>query len=188
MSLRRQLIALFAALAVVPLLLVGLLDYVRSIHAFEDVIASNTALIAEQAAADLGARFAGPAANLALLAEITTALAILDSARSKRAPDTISLAYLRRLRDVTRKQFAWIVYPTARAYSSSATTNGMRTWVSRIPRNGPATPQPLTRRETSIFWDYTMSPDGKYVAVPAEKNAGVNLWRIDLRAARTARR
>lgn len=63
-----------------------------------------------------------------------------------------------------------------------------KTWVSRVPASGPATPQPLTQRETSIFWDYTMSPDGKYVAVPAEKNAGVNLWRIDLRAAAKARR
>jgi len=52
MSLRRQFIALFTALAVVPLLLVGLLDYVRSIDALEDVIASNTAVIAEQAAAE----------------------------------------------------------------------------------------------------------------------------------------
>ena len=111
MSLRRQLIALFAALAVVPLLLVGLLDYIRSIHALEDVIASNTAVIAEQAAAELQDRFSGPAANLALLAENTAAVAILDSAtRAKRAPDSTSFAYLRRLREVTRKQFAWIVY------------------------------------------------------------------------------
>ena len=111
MSLRRQLIALFAALAVLPLLLVGLLDYIRSIHALEDVIASNTAVIAEQAAAELQDRFSGPAANLALLAENTAAVAILDGVtRARRAPDSTSLAYLRRLRDVTRKQFAWIVY------------------------------------------------------------------------------
>ena len=111
MSLRRQLIALFAALAVLPLLLVGLLDYIRSIHALEDVIGSNTAVIAEQAADDLQDRFSGPAANLALLGENTAAVAILDSvARAKRAPDSTSLAYLRRLREVTRRQFAWIVY------------------------------------------------------------------------------
>ena len=111
MSLRRQLIALFAALAVLPLLLVGLLDYIRSIHALEDVIASNTAVIAEQAAAELQDRFSGPAANLALLAENTAAVAILDGVmRARRAPDSTSLAYLRRLREVTRKQFAWIVY------------------------------------------------------------------------------
>lgn len=110
MSLRRQLIALFAALAVVPLLLVGLLDYIRSIHALEDVIASNTAVIAEQAAAELQDRFSGPAANLALFAENTAAVAILDESREKRAPDDTSLAYLRRLRDVTRAHFAWVVY------------------------------------------------------------------------------
>ena len=108
MSLRRQFIALFAALAVVPLLLVGLLDYVRSIHALEDVIASNTAVIAEQAAAELAARYVGPATNLALFAENTAAAAILDGAT--RATDSIPLAYLQRLRTVTRRQFAWVVY------------------------------------------------------------------------------
>ena len=110
MSLRRQFIALFAALAVVPLLLVGLLDYVRSIDALEDVIASNTAVIAEQAAAELQERYSGPATNLALFAENTAAAAILDGDATTRAPDSASLAYLQRLRDVTRQQFAWVVY------------------------------------------------------------------------------
>jgi signal transduction histidine kinase len=108
MSLRRQFIALFAALAVVPLLLVGLLDYVRSIHALEDVIASNTAVIAEQAAAELQERYGGPATNLAFFAENTAATAILGGAT--RASDSVSLAYLQQLRRVTRKQFAWVVY------------------------------------------------------------------------------
>ena len=115
MSLRRQFIALFAALAVVPLLLVGLLDYVRSIHALEDVIASDTAIIAEQAAAELQERYSEPATNLALFAENTAATAILDGAtraatRGTRAPDSTSLAYLRRLRGVTHSEFAWVVY------------------------------------------------------------------------------
>ena len=64
---------------------------------------------------------------------------------------------------------------------------GTRTWVSRIPATGPATPLTVTQRETAIFWDYTMSPDGKYVAVPAERNSGINLWRVDLRAAKEQR-
>jgi hypothetical protein len=59
---------------------------------------------------------------------------------------------------------------------------GTRTWVSRIPASGPATPQTMTQRETAIFWDYTTSPNGKYVAVPAESNSGIYLWRIDVRA------
>ena len=108
MSLRRQFIALFTALAVVPLLLVGLLDYVRSIHALEDVIASNTAVIAEQAAAELQERYSGPATNLTLFAENTAATAILGGATP--ASDSVSLAYLQQLRHVTRKQFAWVVY------------------------------------------------------------------------------
>jgi hypothetical protein len=59
-----------------------------------------------------------------------------------------------------------------------------RTWVSRLSATGAATPQPMTQRETAVFWDYAMSPDGKYVAVPAESNAGMVLWRIDLRGAK----
>jgi signal transduction histidine kinase len=111
MSLRRQLVALFAALAVVPLLLVGLLDYVRSIHALEDVIASNTAVIAGQAADELKVRFSETATELALFAENTAATALLENAtHPARSPDSASLAYLRRLTDVTRKHFAWVVY------------------------------------------------------------------------------
>jgi WD40 repeat protein len=61
-------------------------------------------------------------------------------------------------------------------------SKGVRTRVERILPSGPAG-QTLTQRETMPFWDYTMSPDGKYVAVPAEKSAGISLWRIDLQAA-----
>jgi hypothetical protein len=60
---------------------------------------------------------------------------------------------------------------------------GTQTWVARIPASGPTTPQTLTQREAAVFWDYTMSPDGKYVAVPAVRSAGMNVWRVDLRVA-----
>ena len=53
-------------------------------------------------------RYSGPATNLALFAENTAAAAILDGATP--AQDSVSLAYLQRLRNVTRKQFAWVVY------------------------------------------------------------------------------
>jgi hypothetical protein len=59
---------------------------------------------------------------------------------------------------------------------------GTRTWVTRVPATGPATTQTVTQRETAIFWDYALSPDGKSVAVPAESNSGTDLWRVDLRA------
>jgi hypothetical protein len=58
-----------------------------------------------------------------------------------------------------------------------------RTWVAQIPATGLATPQLLTQRETATFYDYTMSPDGKYIAVPAQTNSGLTVWRVDLRAA-----
>ncbi len=65
---------------------------------------------------------------------------------------------------------------------------GTRTWVSRIPATGPATAQVVTQRETAMFWDYTLSPDGKFVAVPAESNAGMYWWRVDLNASSKGQR
>lgn len=67
------------------------------------------------------------------------------------------------------------------AFCENAT--GTRTWVSRVPAAGPTTTQVLTPRESALFWDYTLSPDGKSIAVPAESGAGMQLWRIDLKAA-----
>jgi len=39
----------------------------------------------------------------------------------------------------------------------------------------------LTRDDPSVMWDYSLSPDGRYVAYPAEIPRGSSIWRIDLR-------
>lgn len=157
MSLRRQLILLFAALAVVPLLLVGLLDYIRSIHALEDVIAANTAVIAAQAATELQDRYSGPAANLALFAENTAIDAILDHPTD--APDSASLAYLQQLRNVTRSQFAWVVYrDTAAAPVASfdaenaASGSSDNLYVTTLPVHG-ALGQVIGRVDAAVRMD-----------------------------------
>jgi Tol biopolymer transport system component len=38
----------------------------------------------------------------------------------------------------------------------------------------------LTRDESSTMWDYALSPDGRYIAYPAEIPRGSSIWRIDL--------
>ncbi len=68
MSLRTQLLTLFAALAVVPLLAIGVIEYVRSIQALEDVVASQTEQLASQSAEAIGDRYSTTGSNLSLLA------------------------------------------------------------------------------------------------------------------------
>lgn len=105
MSLRAQLIGLFVALAIVPLLAVGVIDYARSVDALEDVIASQTAVLTERASAALEDRYSEAASNLSLLAENTATLAMLSS---HGVIDTATARYIDRLRQVTRRQFLWI--------------------------------------------------------------------------------
>jgi signal transduction histidine kinase len=144
MSLRRQLLALFAALAVVPLLAVGVTDYIRSIKALEDVIASQTAVIAGKASDELRERYAAASTNLALFAENTAARQLLESAASgKIDSDTTALTYLRRLRAVTRKQFAWIAYrdadgkPVTTLDDSAGRTNPVdNLYIASVPIRG----------------------------------------------------
>ena len=41
-------------------------------------------------------------------------------------------------------------------------------------------PVNLTRDDPSTMWDYSLSPDGRYIAYPAEIPRGSSIWRIDL--------
>jgi Tol biopolymer transport system component len=41
-------------------------------------------------------------------------------------------------------------------------------------------PVNLTRDESRNLWDYSLSPDGRYIAYPAEIPRGSSIWRIDL--------
>jgi Tol biopolymer transport system component len=41
-------------------------------------------------------------------------------------------------------------------------------------------PANLTREDSSTMWDYSLSPDGRYIAYPAEIPRGSSIWRIDL--------
>lgn len=46
----------------------------------------------------------------------------------------------------------------------------------------------VTKNETSMIWGYVLSPDGKGVLIPTERNQGTTLWRVDLQKASAAYR
>lgn len=109
MTLRTQLLALFAALAVIPLLAIGVIDYVRSIRALEDVVAAQTAQVASQTAAAVADEYTSVAANLALLAEHAEAGALL-SPTAAGANDSSASAYLGQLWEAVRRDVARVDY------------------------------------------------------------------------------
>lgn len=51
-------------------------------------------------------------------------------------------------------------------------------WLISLREGDP--PVNLTRDDPSTMWDYSLSPDGRYIAYPAEIPRGSSLWRIDL--------
>jgi signal transduction histidine kinase len=69
MSFRVKLLALFAALAIVPLLAVGVFDYIRSIRALESLVVAQTSVIADRIAVDLADRLRALEADVGLFAE-----------------------------------------------------------------------------------------------------------------------
>lgn len=114
MSLRGKLVGLFGALAVVPLLAVGLFDYLRSIRALESLVIAQTSVIAERAADELADRFRVLEANAGLLGENAETAALYrlhsrgDTARSQKR-DSID-RYLADVWQVVGRDIASISY------------------------------------------------------------------------------
>lgn len=69
MSLRAKLLALFLSVAVVPLLAMGGVEYVRSLRALQALIAAQNARVAQRAAETIEARTTLLQSDLLLLAE-----------------------------------------------------------------------------------------------------------------------
>jgi len=51
-------------------------------------------------------------------------------------------------------------------------------WLVSLREGDP--PVNLTRDDPSVMWDYSLSPDGRYVAYPAQIPRGSSIWRTDL--------
>jgi len=71
MQLRAKLILFFLLLAVVPLVAIGVFDYVRAMRALRELVGSQAGAIAERAASELRDRYALRESDLLLLAENT---------------------------------------------------------------------------------------------------------------------
>ncbi len=69
MSLRAKLLVLFVALAVGPLVAIGLLSYIQSRRALESLVATQTGIIATHAAGEIERRYAVLRSDLMLLAD-----------------------------------------------------------------------------------------------------------------------
>jgi Tol biopolymer transport system component len=71
--------------------------------------------------------------------------------------------------------------PDSRAVTVLGMTGGSTTDIWLISLRDGDRPVNLTRDDPSEMWDYSLSPDGKYIAYPAEIPRGSSIWRIDLR-------
>lgn len=55
-----------------------------------------------------------------------------------------------------------------------------QTSMVRLSSEEGARPQVISTNETLPFWDFSVSPDGKWVSYPAERPVRAAIWRIDL--------
>lgn len=112
MSLRTKLLVLFAVLAVVPLLGIGVIGYLRSSRALENLIGDQTRETAERASSELADRYGRITANLALLAHNAEVPDLLRRGRS--AERALGAGpYFEELWREMSGDFAWIVYRDA---------------------------------------------------------------------------
>ena len=106
MSLRTKLLGLFGLLAVLPLIAVGVFDYVRSIRAIETLVADQATMFAERSAVELADRWAIVAANVALLAENEETQSLYQTRTSNHAGNT----FLNGIWPELGRELAWIDY------------------------------------------------------------------------------
>lgn len=110
MTIRGKVLALFFLFAIAPLLALGAFSYVRSVGALQELVRTQTTLIASSAAAELGARYASEQANLGLLADNVETERILRAGAAPGAVDAARAEALPYLSDVWReigRDFNW---------------------------------------------------------------------------------
>jgi len=107
MSLRAKVLLLFGAFAVVPLLAIGVIDYVRSLRAVDMLVRSQTLLIAQRAAAGIAERYDAVSANLSLAADNVETERLLRGTGDRAAAQERS-AYFRDMWSTIGSDFQWI--------------------------------------------------------------------------------
>ena len=127
MSLRARFIALFAALAVVPLVAVGVFDYVHSMRALETLIAEQVEPIVDRSATELRERFVLSESNLLLLTENVETQGLYDAYLSG---DDGAFARVRAQAEPYMRQ-VWAVFESSLAWVEFRDTAG--TVLYRLP-------------------------------------------------------
>ena len=127
MSLRARFIALFAALAVVPLVAVGVFDYVHSMRALERLIAEQVEPIVDRSVTELRERFVVSESNLLLLTENVETQRLYEAHLSD---DDAERAEARILIEPFMRE-AWRVFESSLAWVEFRDTAG--TVVYRLP-------------------------------------------------------
>jgi len=112
-NLRTRMLALFIGLGVLPLLALGVIGYVRSVRAVEELLATETATIARRAASELERRYARYESDLALLAENVETQRLFEvhygnDADSWRRTLSAADAYLQQVWELFRVSYHWI--------------------------------------------------------------------------------
>jgi len=109
MSLRAKVLLLFGAFAVLPLLAIGTVDYVRSVRAVDVLVRDQTLLIAERAAREIAERYDAVTANLSLVADnAETRRLLAGKGRETNEAREVS-NYFRDLWRTIGSDFQWIV-------------------------------------------------------------------------------
>jgi signal transduction histidine kinase len=106
-------LALFVGLGVLPLLALGVIGYVRSMRAMEELLATETATIARRAASELESRYARYESDLSLLAENVETRRLFqahygDDEDAWRRTFSAADVYLQQAWDLFRVSYHWI--------------------------------------------------------------------------------
>jgi signal transduction histidine kinase len=108
MSLRAKVLLLFGAFAVIPLLAIGVIDYVRSVRAVDELVRDQTSLIADRAAREIGERYDAVNANLSLVADNVETRKLLAGNDRGAADEREVSEYFRDLWKAIGSDFQWI--------------------------------------------------------------------------------
>jgi signal transduction histidine kinase len=161
MTLRAKLIVLFAALGVTPIVALGVFNYLRTIGAVEDLIATRTDAIAQRVAAEVSENYQLRQSDLLLLAE-NAETQRLCRAQAGATPEELESAraeadrYLRRAWDVVGPSYQWVEFRDTDGsllYGLSTDEFGrasQRRSDERPPQDLITVRQPIRDTETSV--------------------------------------
>ena len=143
MSLRARMLALFFGPGVLPLLVLGVVSYRQSMHAVEELLATETGSIARRTANELESRYARYQSDLSLLAENLETLRLFqahcgDGAGSWEAAFSTADPYLRQIWDQYRTSYRWIEF---RDTADAAVYTLGLPQDQRVAEGGPYTPE-----------------------------------------------